>query len=234
VADDWYYLLRVYDMRLVDAVAIDSYLRDAFLPAVKRLGVGSVGVFTGWAGEQSLTGRYVIMGSESLHLLANLDRALAQDDDHERLGAGFLAADSARPPFVRLKSSLIRALPGLPRLHTPPALAGQPGRLFELRTYEQPTYETHLRKSRMFIEVEHDMLARAGFNGVMYGQDLIGERLPRVTYLWCYPDLAARQRAEEEFFSDAAARAMFQDPRWAGVPSAIANTIIRPTPYSDL
>jgi hypothetical protein len=24
VADDWYYLLRVYDMRLVDAAAIDS------------------------------------------------------------------------------------------------------------------------------------------------------------------------------------------------------------------
>jgi hypothetical protein len=40
VTDDWYYLLRTYDMRLVDTAAIDSYLRDAFLPAVKRLGVG--------------------------------------------------------------------------------------------------------------------------------------------------------------------------------------------------
>jgi len=231
---DWYYLLRVYDMRHVDAVAIDSYLQDAFMPAVKRLGVGPVGVFTGWAGEQSLTGRYVLFGSESLDLLANLDRALAEDGDHERRGAGFLAADTGRPAFARLKSTLIRALPGLPRLHTPPSLVGRAGRLFELRTYEQPTQETHLRKSQMFVEVEHAMLGRAGFDGVMYGQDLVGDRLPRITYLWCYPDLAARQRAEEEFFGDAAARSMFQDPRWAGIPSAIANTIIRPTPYSDL
>lgn len=233
--DDWFYLLREYDMSVVrNVVLMDDYLRDAFIPAIKRLGLGPVGVFSGWFGEQSLGGRYVILGGADLALLADLDHHLLADADYAAKAEAFLAAPVGQPPFTRMKSSLIRAMPGLARLSTPPEFAGLPGRLVELRTYEQPTWASHLRKVDMFSEGEARLLDESGLRGIMYGSNIVGDRLPHLTYMWIFRDLAERQAAEAAFFAKPSTPAFFGLPRYAGLPSAISNHILRPTPYSDI
>jgi hypothetical protein len=235
VDGDWFYLLRQYDMSgPKNPGLIDAYLREAFIPAVKRLGLGPVGVFSGWFGRQSLGGRTVIIAGADLALLADLDHRLAADEAYATQARAFAGAPVDQPPFTRLSSSLLRAMPGLARLETPADLAGVPGRLVELRTYEQPTLASHDRKVEMFVEGEAALLDASGLRGIMYGVDIVGERQPRLTYLWIYADLAERQAAEAAFFAQPTTREFFGLPRYAGLQNAIANDILRPTEYSDI
>jgi hypothetical protein len=231
----WYYLQREYDTRLTGSPELlDAYLSEALVPALKRLTDSPVGVFRGWFGEESLGRRYLLVGSDSLETLADLDGHLSLDAGYTKAADAFINADSSHPPFRRLKSALIRALPGLARLHCPSALAGDPARLFELRTYDQPTLGSHQRKAEMFMEGEADLLDAAGLTGVMYGVNIVGEGLPRITYMWAYPDLAARQEGETRFFSTPEVYKLFGQPRYNWVPSSIANVIMQPLPYSEV
>ena len=64
LADDGaqYYEVRSYLLSDgSDTDAIDSYLRDAYLPALGRLGIGPIGVLTNSPNDQSRSSRIVVM-----------------------------------------------------------------------------------------------------------------------------------------------------------------------------
>jgi len=228
-----YYRINRYDMRGGDEKLIDAFLKDALLPAARRLGMGPIGVFNSWfASDGSF--KYVLLPGRSLEVLVDLEAALKTDADYLRIAAPFRKAEVRQPPFQRLSSSILRAMPGLKQMQLPASLAGSPKRIFELRHYEQPTYETHERKVQMFMEEEAAQLDAAGLMGVMYGIDLVGENLPRLTYMWAYPDLGARHKGEDVFFSKPETPLLFNNPKWAGIPSVIKNTIMRPAAYSEI
>jgi hypothetical protein len=131
------------------------------LPAAGRLGLGPIDVFNTWyASDGSF--KYVLLPGRSLDVLINLEAALLDDASYARLAAPFRNANTRRPPFQRLSSSILRTMPGLKQMELPAALTGSPKRVFELRLYEQPTYETHERKVRMFLEEEAAQLDAAG------------------------------------------------------------------------
>jgi NIPSNAP len=243
-SNDWFYLVRVYDTRQVFEAdtrgrsgippLLDDYLANALVPALGRLGCGPTGVFMGWFGEESLARRVVIAGGPDLSLLADLDHHLDLDASYLEAAAAFANADVDRPPFRRINSHLLRAVPSLARLHTPPNLADNPNRLFELRRYDSPTLASHARKVDMFVEGEAKLMDRAGLTGVLYASDLVGNGLPRMTYLWCYESLASREAAEARFFADPDVYELFDRDRYAGTRSSISNEILKPLPYSQV
>jgi hypothetical protein len=57
--------------------------------------------------------------------------------------------------------------------------------------------------------------------------------MTRLTYMWAYPDLAARDKGEEVFFAKPETAKLFGNPKWTGIPSVIKNTIMRPAAYSQ-
>jgi hypothetical protein len=135
-----------------------------------------------------------------------------------------------------MESSLMVAFEGRPRLKVPPAAAEHRPRMFELRTYESPTPQDHVRKVEMFNSGEFDVFEKAGFWQVFYGDTLIGPRLPNLTYMLCFEDLADRTRKWEAFRSSPEWKKLSSLPRYTfeEIVSNITNIVLRPTAYSQV
>src|SRR6266513_4761380 len=224
--------LRHYTVAPGGAQACDAYFRDALIPAANRHGISPVGVFTAWFGPESLSGRYLVLPGDSLEMVATLDAVLADDDGYMRAAAAFLDAPAGQAPFTRLETSLLRTMRRLPAFAVPATFVNSKSRLFELRTYVQPTAAAHARKVAMFEEGEAAILAKCGFNAVFHGVNLIGSGfpgsgLPSLTYMWVYPNLAQRQAAEEAWGASEDRRTFFALPKYANTPSTISNIILQ-------
>ena len=223
-----------------DAKICDNYFRDALIPAANRLGIKPVGVFNTWFGPEGFSGKWLLLAGPSVEVLATLDAHLSQDQEYLKTGAPFLDAPVNQPPFSRFETSLLRTMPAFPHVAVPESMAKSTGRIYELRTYAQPTQRAHDLKVALFQEGgEAASLEKDGFGGVFYAVNIIGSgipgpTLPSLTYMWVYESLAARQKAEEVWMSDPAARATMAQPKYANSNSAISNILLKPAAYSQL
>ncbi|MDP9172014.1 MAG: NIPSNAP family protein [Acidobacteriota bacterium] len=148
-------------------------------------------------------------------------------------------ADAERAPdldfdFVRYERTLLRAFPGRPSLQTPPE--SKTPHLFELRTYESNNAETLRRKIEMFDNGEAAIFQRLGMHPVFFGEAIVGARLPHLSYMLCYDDLAARDRLWKAFGSDPEWQKLRSKPGLsdAEIVSNISNVILRPAAISDI
>jgi len=231
-----YYVLRRYHFLSGPQRKIaDSFFGEALIPALNRLGIKPVGAFSVYIGPDSPS-LYVLMPGTSIETLATAEFRLEQDAEYLKAGAPFLNAPAAQPAYVRMESSLMLAFDGKPRLTVPPPTAEHRARMFELRTYESPTDQDHKRKVEMFNSGEFDVFQKAGFWQVFYGDTIVGPRMPNLTYMLAFPDLAERTKMWKAFGSapewkklSSAARYTFED-----IVSNITNVILSPTSYSQI
>ena len=157
---------------MVNPVTI-SPLRSpqAFVPALNRLGVASVGVFNVTIGPVTPT-FYVLIAAASVETLATVEARLGQDAEYLKAGAPFLTSPADQAPFIRIESSLMVAFEGWPKLKLPAVTTEHKEGMFELRTYESPSDQDHRRKVEMFNSGEYDVFEKAGFSQVFYGDVL--------------------------------------------------------------
>lgn len=231
-----YYQLRRYELRNGPQVKLaNGFFQDAFIPAANRLGLKPVGVFTVAVGAQSPC-LYVLLPSASLDILAQIDARLASDADYTKAGAAFLQAPATNPAYTRMESKLMVAFEGWPKLQVPPATAENRARAFELRTYESPSDADHVRKVEMFNSGEFDVFRHAGFQAVFYGDTLVGSRLPNLTYMLSFDDLADRNKLWAAFGSSPEWKKLSTSPRYAfeEIVSNITNVILSPASYSQI
>jgi hypothetical protein len=231
-----YYELRRYQLRTGPQVKLaDDFFREALAPALNRFGISPVGVFNIEIGPES-PAAYVLIPSASLETLLTVESRLNRDADYLNAGAAFLNAPAQQPAYVRMESSLMVAFEGKPRLMVPPATAEHRSRMFELRTYESPTPQDHLRKVEMFNSGEFDVFEKAGFWQVFYGDTLIGSRLPNLTYMLGFEDLADRNKKWEAFRSAPEWKKLSSSPRYTfeELVCNITNVILKPAPYSQI
>ncbi len=230
-----YYELREYHLRQggPQPKRMDDFLREAAMPAFKRLGIGPIGVFQVVVGPDSPT-TYVLIPHASPESIVTLPVLLAADAAYQTAATAFLGASPTDPAYVRMESSLLKAFSGLPKL-TPPAAAASNGpRLFELRTYANPTDKTHTRKIAAFNDAEIAVFQRAGFQTVFFSEALIGSNLPHITYMLGFEDMAAREKYWTAFRADAEFKKMAATVEFQEEVSNITNVILRPAPYSQI
>lgn len=231
-----YYELRQYHFESgTQAAKTHNFLRDAFIPAVGRLGLGPVGVFNIHIGPQG-SRVFLLLASPSLDLLANLEEHLWLDRVYVQSGSDVLRAPASNPAYVRMESKLMIAFKGRPNIALPPATkAGKP-RVFELRTYESPSDRDHRRKVEMFHHGEFDIFREAGFWPVFYGDTLVGTRLPNLTYMLAFDSLADRDRLWTAFGSNPKWKELSHSPRYAfeQIVTNVNNLILTPAPYSQI
>jgi len=136
--------------------------------------------------------------------------------------------------YVRYERTILRAFAGMPRLRIPPE--SKAPHIFELRTYESDSAATLKRKVGMFNGGEMEIFQRLGMNPVFFGEALVGPKLPHLTYMLAYEDLAARDRLWKEFGSDPAWLKLRATPGLADsdIVSNISNIILRPAAVSDI
>jgi NIPSNAP len=231
-----YYQLRCYRLKRSPQTKLtDAYLRDALVPALNRLGIKPVGVFNLAIGPETPS-MYVLMPSLSAETLLGLESRLLQDEEYTKAGAPFLNAPAIAPGMVRIESWFMQAFEKVPRLTVPAAAATTPSRVYELRTYESPSIQDHVRKIEMMSNGEGDIFAKCGFWQIFFSDTLIGARLPNLIYMIGFENLGERDKKWAAFLGSPEWKALSSNPHYAyeDIVSNITNLILAPTTYSQI
>jgi NIPSNAP len=213
-----------------------EFLQHAAIPALNRLGHKPVGVFEVTFGLPTPC-VFVLTPSSSLDALAGIEAGLEKDDAYTKAADGYFNAPATDPVYARQEVSLLRAFPNVPRIEAPAAAATQGPRMFELRTYESHNESAGLKKIEMFEKAgELAIFRRLGLAPVFFGRDIVGSRMPSLTYMVAFPDMAAREKGWATFG---------EDPEWvklrstagyanADIMTNITMQLLRPTDYSQI
>ncbi|MGH9448199.1 MAG: NIPSNAP family protein, partial [Terriglobia bacterium] len=197
-----FYELKRYQLRNgPEPRLVDSYLREAAVPALNRAGIKPVGVFRGMVGPEN-PAVYVLIPYPSLPAIGAVQSALAQDEEYQRQAADYLNAPASQPAYTRFETWLLEAFETVPHIEVPPAAAEHRPRIFELRTYENPSEKANLTKLKMFNTAEISIFRRTGLRPVFFGNTLLGSRMPCLTYMLTFENLAEREKNWGIFGSD--------------------------------
>lgn len=231
-----FYELRRYHLRRGPRQQVfENYLRDAWLPAMGRAGIGPIGVFHVQVGPQSPS-LYTLIPYPSLEAFSAVSGQLGSDAAYRAAGAEAMAAPASDPVYLGVESSLFASVRGMPKLEVPPQKKENKGRVFELRIYQSHNKGANRRKIDMFNDGELDLFRRTGLTPVFFGEALIGDRLPNLTYLLVFDDLTTRDQAWRTFATHPEWKVMSSTPGLTDpeIVTDISNVLLRPTAYSQL
>lgn len=240
-ADDHQTERQYFELRRYHAIpgprqrALGAFLGDVAVPAMNRAGVNPVGAFSVTYGENRPT-VMLLLTHPSLESVVTLRERLMDDTEYRTAGAEFLDAPLADPTYVRVESTLMRAFEDMPRLEVPAAAATGGSRIFELRRYESHSDPAAIRKIEMFNDRggEIAIFRKTGLTPVFFGETIIGQHMPNLTYMLTFPDMATRDAAWATFQADPEWRQLAGDRYFADTVSSITDEILRPTPYSQI
>jgi hypothetical protein len=231
-----YYELRLYHLRRGPKQKLfDDFYRDASIPAMNRAGLRPIGVFNVAYGPDNPT-MYVLIPHKTIESFGSALDRVRSDAEYQKAGAEFVNAPAADPSYVRVESSLLAAFEGMPKLEVPAATAGNRPRIFELRTYESHSKKANRKKIEMFNKGEIAVFRRTGLQPVFFGETLIGTKMPNLTYLLVFENMAARENHWGVFASDPEWKKLSGTPGYtdAEIVSNISNVFLRPTAYSQI
>ncbi len=118
-----FYELRKYSLQSGPQVQLtESFVADALVPGLNRLGFKPIGVFHVDIGPETPT-LYVLIPAISADALATADQRLLGDAAFMKAAEPFWNTPARQPGFVRYESSLFIAFEGWPRLTAPAAAA---------------------------------------------------------------------------------------------------------------
>lgn len=212
---------------------LNDYLQHAAIPAWNRNGVTSVGAFSVVYGPNAPS-IYVLLSHNSLASVSDLRGKMAADETYQEAAAGFLTAPLSDPSYVRIESGLFKAFTGMPKLEVPKAAANNDKRIFELRIYESHSEPAAIRKVEMFNKGEIDIFLKTGLTPVFFGEAMIGDKLPNLTYMLTFKDMADRDESWGKFIAHPDWAAMKADPYYKDTVSNITSIILRPLPFSQV
>jgi len=231
-----FYQLRRYNLFSGQQLKVtESYFSGALIPALARMALGPVGAFKLDIGPET-PAYYLLIPGPSVEMLAELDLRLAEDAEFLKAADTFWNATSAAPAFQRAEISLLAAFKGWPRLTPPAAAATKSKRIFQLRTYESPSDGEHVRKVEMFHSGEFEIFLSAGFHPVFFGDTLVGSRMPNLTYMLSFGDLAELDAKWDVFRNDPAWKKLSTSPRYSSdqLVTNITNLILSPLACSQI
>jgi hypothetical protein len=203
-----FYLLRKFTLQTGPQLALtQSYFAHALIPALNRMTMGPVGAFKLDIGPETPT-YYLLIPASSVEALAMLDARLAEDAEFIKASTAFWGAPASAPAFVRVESSLLSAFSGWPKLVAPK----NEKRIFQLRTYESASHAAHIHKVQMFNEAEIGIFTKSGLTAVFFGDTLVGPRMPSLTYMLTFADVADLMKKWAVFGSDPAWKELSHRP----------------------
>jgi hypothetical protein len=232
-ADMEFYELRVYTLKNSEQqTLVEDYFKSAAIPALNRLGIKHVGVFTELK-PNGQTRVFVIIPYKSIDDFITINDRLETDEKYKAQGSAYLTAPATAPAYIRIESSLLKAFTHAPKMAVP---AAKP-RIFEVRQYQSASESAGKKKIEMFNSGgEIDTFKRLGFNPVFFSETIIGDARPNLTYMLTYDDMAAHNALWKAFGSDPDWKKVRTLPEYADslIVSKINSTFIVPTDYSQI
>jgi hypothetical protein len=226
-----YFELREYQLHVgLKKNLVGDFLRDVGIPAMNRIGIAPVGVFSAEYGPNRPT-LYVMLVHNSLDTVVKSSSMLMADNEYRKAGAAFVDAPLSDAAFVRMESSLMLAFKGMPKLHVPE----RKPRIFELRRYESHSTKAAKKKVEMFNEGgEIELFLKKGMEPVFFGETIIGPRMPNLNYMMVYKDLSDRDEKRAVFLGSPEWKTLKDNPAYKETVSNITATILRPSPFSQI
>lgn len=229
-----YYELRAYRLKSDSShELLDAYLEKAAIPALNRIGVKPVGVFTEPEARDGLA-IYVIIPFSSIEAFASSTARVNADAEYQKAGAGYLQIAKDNPQFVRIDSWLLLAFAGMPKLEQPAYSKEKKPRIFEMRTYESYSEAKAIRKVEMFNAGEIEVMHEVGLGPIFFAQALAGSNLPHLTYMLSGENRDAHKEHWAGFGKSPVWKKLSGDPQYADTVSKITNRFLVPTQYSQI
>lgn len=231
-----YYQIRIYHLKTDAQVqVVESYLNQAFLPALHRAGIKQVGVFKPITQDTADLRIYVLIPFKTLTRFEELPALLEKDAAHASAGKDYLDAAYNNKPYARIEDILLKAFKDMPVL-TPSAVTGPKSeRVYELRSYESPTEKYAVNKIKMFNEGnEFGIFRKLNFNTVFCGEVLAGSKMPNLMYMTTFKDKADRDAHWKAFSADPDWKTLSAVESYKNNVSKNEQFFLRPTEYSDL
>lgn len=231
-----YYQLKTYTVKNeAQEQAVDTYLEKAFLPALKRYGIETVGVFK-LHNEKFIKADkiQVLIPFTSLIQFEALEDYLLRDKTHVFAGKAYLEAAYNTAPYERINSVLMRAFVDMPRMKPTTVEGLRASRVYELRSYESPTEATYANKVHMFnAGGEVALFDSLGFNAVFYGEVISGDAMPNLMYMTTFSNMDKRDELWKAFFSSDKWTALIADEYYKNNMKKADIMLLYPTAYSD-
>jgi NIPSNAP len=231
-----YYQLKEYRFdSLTQQKRTDTFLKDVYLPAVKRFGLNSIGVFKSRITEiDSLFSTYILLPFDRLEDVVALDDYLLKDSLYVKLGSSFMQNTHEAPPYDRISATLLRSFQLFSKTVPTPVEGPRSERVYELRSYGSPTEDYYWRKVDMFNGGgEMKIFDRLNFNPVFYGEVVAGDKMPNLMYMTTFPNMKVRDSLWQQFVDSPEWNGMKDLPKYLDTVSHFDVMLLYPTEYSD-
>jgi len=235
-AKQMFYEIKIYRIKdLSKNIVIDKYLKDAFIPAIHRAGIATVGVFKPVEADTAYGKMvYVFIPYENMDQFQKVFTQLEEDPVYQQAGKDFLDAPYNDPPFTRYESVFMKAFSYMPKFRVPSFTTPPADRIYELRSYESATEAKALKKIQMFNEGgEMNIFEDIGANAVFYAQVLFGSQKPRLMYMTTYADMKSHDEHWAAFRNHPEWKALSAKEEYRNSTSKTRAFLCHPTDYSD-
>ncbi len=232
-----YYALTRYHIRdKAQEAKVDRYLKEAYLPAMHRLGKKNIGVFKPIPSDTAAFGKiiYVLTVFQSLEEYANHTHMLLKDVRWKNASEAYWNSSHTEPPYHRIEITLMHAFSDMPTMRAPSLTGAKADRIYELRSYEGSTEQLYLQKVKMFNEGgEIALFERLGFNAVFYAEVLAGARMPNLIYMTTFENSVSRDAHWKAFSADDEWKKLLTIEEYKNTVSKADVWLLFPTEYSD-
>lgn len=231
-----FYQLKIYSFDNAEQIkTTDAYLKDAFLPALKEIGISTIGVFKAHTEHDSIMAKtYVLIPLQSMDDFVSLDAKLTANELHNSNGSVYLNAAHDNPPYNRIESIVMKAFIDMPKMATPKLEGPRAERIYELRSYESSTEKIYVNKVDMFnAGGEVPLFDDLGFNAVFYGEVLAGANMPNLMYLTTHENEEAQTANWKSFVDSPVWHKLKVRPEYQNNVSKNTKYMLYPTEYSD-
>jgi len=211
------------------ATALTGLLETALVPALNRLGLEPVGVFSPIFGSASAS-VHVLIPHASFDSVSTLHARLLGDEQFTKDAGALLQPSPDAAAYLRIKSSLMLAFEAIPKIEVPP----RKPRIFELRRYESHDIRAAKLKVEMFNTGEIDVFRQTGMTPVFFGETLIGDLMPNLVYMLTFEDMAQRDAAWARFAAHPEWKRLSALEKYKDTVSNISDTILRPASFSQV
>lgn len=229
-----FYELRVYRIESAEKQKIVSnYLEKALLPALERMSLKDVGVFTVKDDPKDFS-IYVLITYPRLHVFARVNDRLVADKRYNKAAADYFALGIKDPAYTRIESRLMKAFAGIPTMEKPAQTKTKSQRMFEVRIYESHNEYKARKKVDMFNTGEIQVMRDTKLAPVFFGETLIGSDVPNLTYMLSASDMDAHKEHWKAFMVHPEWNRMKNMPIYKDTVSKITRVFLVPTKYSQL
>ncbi len=232
-----YYQIKIYTIKdKTQESTVDTYLKDAYIPALHRAGIKTVGVFKPIESNEDFGKKiFVLIPLKNLEDIEKLESITQKDKKYIEAGAAYINATHDKAPFERIESVLLKAFEKHPDFFIPKYDSPKSDQIFELRSYQGPTEKMWRKKVEMFNEGgECALFDKLGFNAVFYGEVISGADMPNLMYMTSFENTKSNQEHWNAFRNHPDWKELSEKEEYKNTVSHIDKWLCHPTDYSDI